>query len=114
MAYTFKTSNTKRLPSGANITLPVAAGFQFTDATSTPVVSGVAIADGADQDLIVPAGAMELVISNSGLYFEEDTASNLILAGFPYPVAGMEGQTITIANDTGASVDLSFIFIMGV
>ena len=114
MAYTFKTSNTKRLPGSPNYTLPVGAGFQFTDATATAVVSGVEIADGADQDLVVPNGAMELVIANSDLYFEEDTASCLILAGFPYPVAGMEGNTITIANDTGSAVDLSFFFIMGV
>jgi|AntAceMinimDraft_2_1070361.scaffolds.fasta_scaffold28925_3 hypothetical protein len=107
--------NQSALPTDQNnLIVPVGSTFQIEDATPTTTIkSGDAIADGADIDLIIPAGAWELMISNSDLHFEIGSADYLILAGYPYPVAGMSGETLTIANDTGVSVDLSFAFIMG-
>ena len=97
--------------------VPIQSGryIQMQDATTTAVTSPVTSATTANQTLIIPGNAVELIINPNGgtlkyeaysdttMYFEFDTVH-------PFPCNGVDSLRIT--NDSGSSVTWSFYFNM--
>ena len=89
--------------------------IQLYDATATAVTSPVTSATTANQTLIIPDNAVELIINPNGgtlkvesyadttRYFEFDSIH-------PFPCNGSDSLRIT--NDSGSSVTWSFYFNM--
>jgi hypothetical protein len=94
--------------------IQTATYIKLNDGTGTPVVSGVEIADSGEQDIVIPAKALEMVIdATTDIMIEQDSGTTKTYAGMIIGCAGNEGGTIKFANDSGGALNLYFHFNMG-